>query len=288
MARRRPTSTTSGCWPATTRRAGWPTASSTRSSRTGSPTATRPTTSPTAPGPIAGASPGPARWDELPVRDGGSLVEFYGGDLAGIEAASRPPRRPGRQRHLPQPDLRDALEPRLRHHRLRPGRRPLRRRRGADRAAARDRASATSGCCSTSRRTTSGSSTRGSRRPRPMPRRTDRRLFRLPRAAGRLRVVAGRPIPAQARLPERGSPGSHVRGSRRRDAPLVAAAVRRGRLADRRRQHARPPGGRPARARGRARDARRGQGRNHRMPTCSASIRSMPPRNSPATSGTGS
>ena len=36
------------------------------------------------PGPIAASAPG-ARWDELPGREAGALVEFYGGDLAGLE-----------------------------------------------------------------------------------------------------------------------------------------------------------------------------------------------------------
>ena len=51
-----------------------------------------------------------------------------------------------------------------------------------------------------------------------------------------------------------------VRRPRRDPAPLARAAVLDRRLADRRREHARPPGSGPARARRRARDARGGEG----------------------------
>ena len=227
------------------------------------------------------------RWDELPVRDGGSLVEFYGGDLAGIEAHLD---------HLVDLGvnaiyLNPIFETRSNH-----GYDITDYGRVADHFGGDEALAAL-------RRATRERDIRllldiapnhvGVEHPWFQAAQADavgvdRRLFRLPRAAGRLRVVAGRPVPAQARLPERGSPGGHVRGSRRRDAPLAAAAVRRGWLADRRGQHARAPGGRPARTGGRARDARRGQGRNRPMPTCSASIRTMPRRSSPATSGTGS
>ena len=50
-----------------------------------SPTATHRTMSPTGHGHTAAGRATDGRWDELPVRDAGSLVEFYGGDLAGIE-----------------------------------------------------------------------------------------------------------------------------------------------------------------------------------------------------------
>ena len=176
---------------------------------------------------------------------------------------ARPPRRPRGQRDLPQPRLRLAIEPRLRHDRLRARRRALRGRRGPRVPAPRD------------------ARARHPRDPRhraqphrrraPLVRRragrpvgADRRLLHVPLAARRLRVVAGREVAAQARLPRRRAARGDVRGPGRDPAPLARAAVLGRRLAHRRGQHAGPPGPGPARAGGRPRDARRRQGREPR------------------------
>ena len=92
----------------------------------------------------------------------------------------------------------------------------------------------------------------------------DRRLLHVPHAARRLRVVAGRQVAAQARLPRRRAARGDVRGPGRDPAPLARAAVLGRRLADRRGEHAGPPGPGPARAGGRPRDARGRQGREPR------------------------
>ena len=67
----------------------------------------------------------------------------------------------------------------------------------------------------------------------------DRRLLHVPLAARRLRVVAGREVAAQARLPRRRAARGDVRGPGRDPAPLARAAVLGRRLAHRRGQHAR-------------------------------------------------
>ena len=177
--------------------------SSTRSFRTDSPTATRPTTSPTAPGRIGASRPADAPWGEPPRTGAAAMVEFFGGDLAGLESRLDHLGRPRGQRDLPDAGLRDAArttattsidyehvadhfggdaalvvaaagDPRPGHpadprHRAEPRR---------------------------------ASSTRGSRRPRPIERPpTDVGYFVFRRAPGRLRVVARRRLAAQARLP---------------------------------------------------------------------------------------
>ena len=74
------------------------------------------------------------------------------------------------------------------------------------------------------------------------------RLLHVPSAPRRLRVVARRQVAAQARLPRRRPARRDVRRQRRDPAPVARAAVLDRRLADRRREHARPPGSRAARS----------------------------------------
>ena len=143
-------------------------------------------------------------WEDRPSDGRGRLGRVLRRRPGRPRGPARPPRRPRRQRDLPQPDLRLAVEPRLRHDRLRARRartsaattalgRLRRATRARDiRADPRHRA-----------RTTPAPSTRGSspRRPtRPPP---TAGYFIVPRAARRLRVVAGRQVAAQARLPRR-------------------------------------------------------------------------------------
>ena len=170
-ARRRPTSTTSVCWPAMTRRAGWPTASSTRSSRTGSPTATHQRRRRRR---LDLSRPGGARTaagTSCPSAAARSLVEFYGGDLAGIEAHLD---------HLVDLGvnaiyLNPIFETRSNHGYditdYEPGRRPFRRRRGAGGPPARHARAGHPADARHRAEPRRASSIRGSRRPRPTRRR---------------------------------------------------------------------------------------------------------------------
>ena len=255
-----PTARTSGSSPASIRRRGSPTASSTRSSPTGSRTATRPTTSPTTRGPIAASRPATVPWDERPIDGPGALVEFYGGDLAGRRGPARPPRRPRRQRAST-----------------------------STRSSSRARTTATT----RSTTTTSPAHFGGDAALVSLRRATRERDIRLildiapnhtgvehpwfiaaqadPAAptAGYF-IFRERPDDYASWLGVKSLPKLDYRDPGLRDAmyaaagrdppSLARAAVLGRRLADRRREHARPPGPDPARARRRPRDARGGQG----------------------------
>ena len=247
------------------------------------------TTSRTAPGPIAATAARRRAWGEPPGS--GRRRRWSSSSAAtcaGLESAARPPARPRRQRDLPEPDLRDPLEPRLRHHRLRPRRRPFRRgrRRSSSlrRGDARARHPADARHRAEPRRRRS---TRGSWRPRPTPAAPTGRLLHLPRATRRLRVVARGP--ARCRSSTTGAPACATAMYAGPDAVLrrwlrppfsvdgwrIDVANMLGRL-----------GPDQLGAGGRARDPRRRSRRRTRTRTSSASTRSTRPSSSPATSGT--
>ena len=173
--------------------------------------------------------------------------------------AAGSPRAARRQRDLPEPDLRDSLEPRLRHHRLRDGGAAFRRGRGAGRPP--------TSCCRPRHpahpRHRSQPRRRGASvvpgRPVRSGRR-DRGLLHLPRAAGRLRVVARSRLAAQAGLSQPRPAGGDVRRPGRDPAALDATPLLRRRLAHRRREHARAARTGPARGGGGTRHAPGDQG----------------------------
>ena len=206
-----------------------------RSSRTDSRTAIPPSI----PGAVSRSGPraphlsvggGPARG--AAVR-GGVLRRRPPGD----RAAARPRAAPGRGRPVPESGLRLAVQPPLRHRRLRSRRSTPGRGRGPGEAA--------------------GSALRPGHaipaRPGSQPRGGDPRLvpgcaegsqgargglLHLPGAPGSLPLLAGGEEPAQARLPQSRAVRPDDHRARRGGAALAAAAVLGGRLAGGRRQHA--------------------------------------------------
>ena len=266
-ATRRPTATTSGSSPGSTRRRGSPTASSTRCSRTGSRTATRPTTSPTARGPTAASRHAGAAWARPAVRRPGRL----GGVLR---------RRPGRRRgagsttsstsastrstSTPIFDARsnhgyDTID-------YGPRRGAPRRRRRAGLAAPRDRASADIRLILDIAPNHTGVEHPWFLAAQADPAAPTAGYYTFRAPARRLRVVAGRQVAAQARLPRRRACATRCTRARTRscaagceppfsiDGWRIDVANMLG-----------PPGPGPARAGRRPGDARGRQGR--RTPT---------------------